>query len=224
MAFMDYTVIGSERLKNIVKVSYVGGPGGPGIERFTDVRGGLAWSSSTSPMFAVVVGELAPDANLAHNEPIYELLHEKELGGIDLEQKFNAVGDISCLFANCEWWCAFLEKYDAQKESWWDYQGRKPQQGGDIQPAPYENDYRTGLEICKSLLNRNKLLLPKTSVVHAQLANFAEADLALPDVAQKYFAINALRFCITAFRRYAPIRADNISMHTQNGEAQGWML
>jgi hypothetical protein len=221
--FLDFEVLSGEKLANYIKLNYTG-PGGRGDARFVETRGGLAWRTDNSPLYALVIGEPKIDQYLANREPEYELLLEKEFSGIGLDEKYDELGDTAALFL-CEWYVNWSEKYDANKESFWDYQSRKHQQNYNIVPAPYADNFSVGTELAASLLKRNKLILPKTSIVYQQLTTITETDLASNKKHERFFAIEALRHALGSFIRYPPHRGkEQVGMKTPDGHPQGWML
>ncbi len=125
----------------------------------------------------------------------------KAVSGVGLDEKNNALGDTAALFL-CEWYVNWSDKYEANKESFWDWQNRKKQQRGGIVPAPYAENFTVGTELATSLLHQNKLILPKTSIVYQQLSTITETDLAGTKKSERFFAIEALRHAIGSFIRY----------------------
>ena len=222
MNWLETEILSGVRLKNtaIVRLEYHG-PNGRKESLFADIRGGLAFGTEQSPFFAVIVGQPMLDRHIEIRDPVFELLHEWQDDGFDLEMRHNMVADLSSLYC-CDWFCNFqTEKQEGSREAFWDFKQRHPQTNGDLVPAPYAQNWRTGLELCKSLVTMNKLKLPKNSEVYTQLTRFSRDDFG-KKVAERFYAIEALRHVISSFKRDPVIIKESSYRLSETGDTS-WM-
>lgn len=85
-----------------------------------------------------------------------------------------------------------------------DYTNRKKVFSGQVEMAPFADNFLVGVSLIKDWLDAGRLLLPPETIVYKQLKQIGRTELAAPDVREKYFAVNALRFTIGALEKYTP--------------------
>ena len=162
------------------------------------------------------------DQFVEDKSPAFVLLHEWEDPGFDLSQRYNQLADDASLYC-CDWLCDFSEKYQGDRESFYDHQSRYPsRQHGNLTPSPYADRFRLGLELLKTLINQNDLTLPKSSTLYEQLTRFAADDLKTKKVSQTWYAINAARFAIGSYRQ-EPIMLRESSRRPYGKSQNQWM-
>ena len=136
MNFIDFEILSGEKLKNFIKLQYVEPGGKRSEDRFTAIRGGIAFATDNSPFYCCVVGQPRPDeyADESLRKPNFELLYEKIFKGFDQEQRYSALGDAAAIFC-CDFYCDYsAEKHQAAKDSFYDYRTKHPQTFGDLAP------------------------------------------------------------------------------------------
>ena len=72
---------------------------------------------------------------------------------------------------------------------------------GNLQEAPYSDNFALGISYIRQWINDGLLKLPKDSLAYIQLINFSRKDLDTSDVKERFFAINGLRFVIASFHK-----------------------
>jgi hypothetical protein len=192
--------------------------------RFTAVRAGISWASDKSPFHMVVVGRQYIDENLyAITTPAYELLFECADHGLDLEARQNKMADTADLY-KCDFYADLSGINEVPAESYRDFKSKHNFEHGSLLEAPYAGNLRLGVESIKSYVKSHSLDIPKDSPAFDQLSRITEADLAEPDVRQKFFAVESLRHVMAAYKRDPVTRRITFGPGPQYGSnEQGWM-
>ena len=198
--FIHKQVLSGSKLKNCTKLHFINPNGEQGSEKFAAIRGGIAFASEKSPFYSCIVGQPLPDKFDEVKEPFFVLLKETVHAGFDLIQRYSQLKDDAELFC-CDWYCDFSDKYDSERESLYEYNSKFSQSFGDLVPAPYANQFRVGLELIKTQTSQNKLIIPKDTEVYSQLTRFTADDLGGKKIAQRFYALEALRHIASSFKR-----------------------
>jgi hypothetical protein len=193
--------------------------------RFTDVRGGLAWPTDESPFYCIILGQQWFDEEPHQDKSAaFSVIFEGIDKGLDLERRFNSLADIAALYK-----CYFLADlgplHEPEADSWYDFRVHKGLSYGDLESAPWSDNFRLGVELTKTAVRTHKLTILKDTEIFDQLARISKSDLSEADVKARYYCIEALRHVVCSFKRdpaYLP-DVDNIKRFTSNG-AQGWMF
>jgi hypothetical protein len=219
-----YQVVGSESLKNCIKLTIQIGPH-LGMERFTAIRGGLAWPTNESPFYYSIVGQVYDD--LRHIKPAFpyfQLLVERTVEGLDLEGKFNQLLDDGNLYF-CEFYADLGTIHEDEIDSYSDFHRSHRSPYGNLTTAPYVDNFRLGVELLKGLIKSKRLDIPKETVAFEQLSRITESDLADPAIASRFYAIEALRHVMASFKRDPVIQTDFYrTPGGAYGGDQGWMM
>jgi len=192
--------------------------------RFCDVRGGIAWATDLSPFCIVIVGQDFFDEKLYYDKsPSFTLIFEATDRGLDLERRFNELADIAELY-KCDLFADLSPLHEPEQDAWYDYHSAKGLTYGDLLPAPWSDNFRLGIELCKTSVRKHKLSITKDTEAFLQLSRITEKDLGDKDVKARYFAIEALRHLMAAFKRDPADHPNiNVAEHTSAG-GQGWMF
>jgi hypothetical protein len=76
---------------------------------------------------------------------------------------------------------------------------------GSLKQAPFAETFDIGASLVLSWLKSGRLDIPSDSIVFDQLKQFSIQDLSdRPN--EKFYAINALRHCVSGFQKYGPTR------------------
>jgi hypothetical protein len=178
--------------------------------RFADVRGGWAWPTDTSPFYCIILGQQFFDEEPYDDKsPVFEVIFEATDTGLDLDRRFNQLADISALY-KCDFYADCSESHEPEVDSYSDHAYRM--RFGDLQEAPWSDNFRLGVESCKSLVRTNKLTIPKDTEVFAQLQRITQNDLADKDIKRRYYCIEALRHVVCGFKR-DPVTVTNIGIN-----------
>jgi hypothetical protein len=97
---------------------------------------------------------------------------------------------------------------------------------GSLLEAPHVSNIRMGVETIKSLVKASCLDIAKGSTAFDQLSRITEADLAEPDVTQKYYAVEALRHAVASFKRDSGSGSGSritIKLPQYGQQQHGWM-
>ena len=200
MDFIHNEVLEGNKKKNCIKLEYISPSGEPGSERFAAIRGGIAWATDKSPFFTVILGQPVFDQYAAIKEPSFTLLLERADESFDLDARYSQLADDASLFC-CDFYTDFSDKFEADRESYFEYRSKFSQPFGELIPAPFQGRYRTGVELIKTLVGRDKLHLPKTSECYSQLSRMSKADLSGKKTSERFWAIEALRHVVASFKR-----------------------
>jgi len=194
--------------------------------RFTDVRGGLAWPTDSSPFYCVILGQKWFDQRLYYDKSAtFEIIFEAVDRGLDLERRFGELADISSMY-KCAFQADLGTLHEPESDSWYDFRAHKSLEYGDLEPAPWCDNFRMGIELCKTSVRTHKLTLTKDTEIFDQLARITETDLAEKDVKSKYFAAEALRHALASFKRDPADLPDvDTSRRGRGGSGpQGWLF
>ena len=168
---------------------------------YTAVRAGIAFAADKSPFHVAVVGQQYIDSGLyADTIPGFELLYEATDHGLDLEARHNRLADVADLY-KCNFYADLSGINDDAAESYRHFKSKCHYEFGNLLEAPYSQNFRIGIELIKSQVKSHYLDISKDSPAFGQLSRITEADLAEPDVRQKFFAVEALRHVMAAFKR-----------------------
>jgi hypothetical protein len=218
-----YEIVGSEIGKVGHKFTYDFG-GKKEVIRFVDVRGGWAWPTDQSPFYCVILGQIWFDEKLYYDKSAaLDVLFEGTDNGLDLDRRFNELADISALY-RCDWYADTGQIHEPAASSWWDFQSFKSMRYGDLDTAPWADNFRLGIELCKTFVRTHKLDVPKETEVFHQLQRITEKDLASASVKSQFYAIEALRHVVAGFKRDP---ADNPHIDAKghlSGGREGWMI
>jgi hypothetical protein len=192
--------------------------------RFSDVRGGWAWPTDTSPFYCIILGQQFFDEEPYDDKsPAFEVIFEATDTGLDLDRRFNQLADISVLY-KCEWYADCSETHEPEVDSYSDH-AYKMRYGG-LQEAPWSDNFRLGVELSKPLVRAHKLIIPKDTEIFAQLQRITQKDLAEKEVKSRYYCIEALRHVVCGFKR-DPVTVTNIGINFRPlpvvGGGQSWM-
>jgi hypothetical protein len=191
---------------------------------FVAVRGGVAFACDRAPFHAVVVGRHYVDPEIyANTEPAYEVLFEVTDHGLDLERRHSKLADIGDLY-KCNFYADLSGNNEVAAESYRDYKYRHKFDFGSLLEAPYAGNIRLGIEAIKSQISSNVLDIAKGSPAFEQLSRITKADLAELDVAQKYYAVEALRHAVASFKRDSGSGSRiTIKLPQYGQQPHGWM-
>jgi hypothetical protein len=193
--------------------------------RFTDVRGGWAWPTDLNPFYCVIIGQDFFDEKLyVDKSPSFTVIFEATDTGLDLDKRFNELNDISALY-KCEWYADCSESHEPESSSWYDFMSAKSMRHGDLQAAPWADNFRLGVEYCKTLVRTRKLTIAKDTQIFSQLQRITDKDLADRDVKSRYYAIEALRHVVCGFKRDPASNPDiNFNRRGIIGGEQSWLM
>jgi len=192
--------------------------------RFVTVRAGLAFACDKAPFHVVVVGRHYIDTEIyADTTPSYEVLYEVTDHGLDLESRHSKLADIGALY-KCNFYADLSGINEVAAEAYRNYKYHYKFDFGSLLEAPYAGNIRLGIEAIKSQISSNVLDIAKGSPAFEQLSRITEADLAEPDVTQKYYAVEALRHAVASFKRDSGSGSRITIKLPQYGQQQhGWM-
>jgi hypothetical protein len=135
------------------------------IMRFIDIRAGLAFATDSSPFYCIVLGQQWFDPKLFFDtSPSFIVLFEGIDRGLDLERRFSSLADIAALY-KCDFYADLAPLCEPEADSWYDYRQHKNLQHGDLDPAPWADNFRMGIELCKTAVRTHKLTIPKDTEV-----------------------------------------------------------
>jgi len=192
--------------------------------RFTDVRGAWAWPIDESPFYCIILGQQWFDEELYYDKSAaFSVIFEGIDKGLDLEKRFNQLADIAELY-KCDFFADLGQLHETEADSWYDFSTHKGLSYGDLEPAPWADNFRLGVELCKTSVRTHKLTLAKDTEVFNQLQRITKKDLADNTVKARYYCIEALRHVLASFRRDPASNPDiNVKEHVSSGQ-QGWMF
>lgn len=192
--------------------------------RFTDARAGIAWATDQSPFCIVIAGQQFFDETFyADKEPSFSVIFEGIDHGLDLEKRFNNLADIAALY-KCDFYADLDPKFEAESDAWYEHHSHRKMQYGDLEEAPWAQNFRLGIELCKTAVRTHRLTLTKDCEVFSQLARITEKDLADKDVKSRFYCVEALRHVVASFKR-DPADNPQINSGRDDGrkQEQGWM-
>ncbi len=175
------------------------------VKVFRAIKGGLSWPGSDSPGYYIILGE--------EDRPI--LAGRKERGKLILftEKMLPSVfPDVFCKHVTDDCSTTYCQniytslvteegKISEEVEFYRDWKYRHEVSMGNLQEAPYSDNFALGISYIRQWIDDGLLELPKDSLAWIQLINFSRKDLDTSDVEERFFAINALRFVIASFHK-----------------------
>jgi len=185
--------------------------------RYVSVRAGVSFPSQDGKGAFVVVGQEMDDKLETAPTPLV-LLDEWEFPGLSVDQFWDRVSDSLVLYG------VKPVYFDATDETnlhvFMDYCDRR-KLNVDYQAAPFVDNFFAGLSTCNDWLREGRLDLHKTSVTRDTLRNITRTDLQnSPET--KFPLVNALRHCLSGFRKYPPVKPFNLGR--MGYEKNSWML
>jgi hypothetical protein len=194
--------------------------------RFVDVRGGWSWPTDQNPYYCIIVGQDFFDARMyADKSPSFSVIAEITDKGLDLEKRFNDLADIAELY-KCDFYANLGSLHEPEADSWYDYQAHKSLRHGDLAPGPWAENFRLGVELCKTSIRTRKLSISKDTEVFAQLQKITQKDLADKDVKSRYYCIEALRHVMASYKRDPAEmpHIDHSKRFDSGAQGQSWMF
>ena len=156
-------------------------------------------------------------------KPNFQLIAEGIDTGLDFESRFRALADLSALY-RCDYYADLSDIHEPEAAAYYDFQSKHSYRQGDLAPAPYEDNFRLGVELIKSWVRERRLDLPANTEVFDQLSRITHPDLAGPRVRGRFFAVEALRHVVSGYRRDPAIKPQLHYMGNYSHYSQGWML
>lgn len=217
-----YEILESERLKAGVKYDAL--EGGTRISlKLADVRGGLAWATNKSSFYYCIVAQEWIDKRYYNADPNFYLLVEREIKGLDIDERFNLVVDDACLYL-CDFFADRSPIHEAELNTFYDFWSKHNYRYGNLLPAPYVDNFRLGVEIIKSWVSARRLIIPENTLILDQLSRITENDLSDPDVMKRFFAVDGLRHVVASFKRDPASQSrPDMNFNTGISHPQAWM-
>jgi hypothetical protein len=181
-------------------------------KEWAGIRAGLSLPTEESNGYFIILGEewIGAVTRFEGQEPKrgkIRLLWEEEIKSPFLNDTLRPFTDQCSLFGCREAYTGFEknktdEEIDQQvllaREYLYDQHTNV-----NLYSAPYFKDFKAGVDIIRSFLDKALLDLPKDSLANQQLANLAQPDLKeTPEM--KFVAINGLRFVVASFHKSPP--------------------
>ena len=92
----------------------------------------------------------------------------------------------------------------------------------DVAQSPWVDAFRLGLGVCLDYLRAGRLDLHRDSLTRKELRTIEQSTLGdKPEV--RWPLVNALRFCLSGFRKYAPTKPFEPGRYSGSG-VKGWMV
>lgn len=211
-----YEIVRSEYLKRKIRHVVQNGDEQQQIDYF-DIRCGLSWD----PLSAVVAGEQKYDSRYSrpvHNRGILRVTEELEGSILDLADFFDRLSDAVSLHRISEIYTDVSE--EAFVEAFLDWSDRRKFLI-DLAQAPYSENPAVGISLIRSWDKDGLLRIDKDTQVYEHLSSLSDDDLE-----NLAGPLNALRFVVSGFSKYPPIRRD-VSYGpvgpSYSGD-HGWML
>jgi hypothetical protein len=169
----------------------------------------------------VVIGQEIQDKLEALPGPLI-LLDEWEFSGLGIDTFWDQVTDSLSLHE------ARPVYFDIADESnvaaFQDYLNRR-KLSVDYSPAPWADNFFTGLATCNDWLREGRLDLNKSSLARAQLKNIKRDDLRDTEKPERKFPlVNALRHVVSGFRKIPSSRPLRMGEFKNLGGTGGWMI
>lgn len=214
MAVTWYELVKSEDVKRHVIHELADGT----VLRYQSVRGACSFPGESAGSFVILGMEM--DDKLETAPPPLVLLDEGLIEGISVDAFWSQVTD--AVVAACASPLYLDLEDEPAMSAFYDFKSRN-NVNVDIAQAPWVDRFRLGLGTCMDWLKEGRLDLHKDSLTRKELRS-VERESLTDKPEQRFPLVNALRHCLSGFRKYAPTRPFEPGKYAGSGVQHGWMV
>jgi hypothetical protein len=177
--------------------------------RYFQICGGLSWPNDYSSAFHVFLSEDFigwPESGEKAQRGKLRLLSECLHDNASIDEIFQKLSD-DAVRLHAEWIYTNVdgEQYADLVTACEEYRYDNKIRLGSLKQAPFAETSYIGASLVLNWLKSGRFDIPPVSIVFDQLKQFSIQDFGdRPD--EKFYAINALRHCVSGFQKYAPSR------------------
>ena len=192
---------------------------------FSSIKAGLSWPTSSSPGFYCLLGEEYRVPGRFENPKAEKgkliLLADHESKSPFPDKLFDPLTD-DCTLFHCDSIYTDLKNHEGDVGIFRDWMYDKNMRV-DLVEAPFSDSFGLGVSLIRRWADASLLELPEGSL-REQLKKLTAADLEeSPET--RFYAVNALRFVVSAFEKYRPPIHISFNGHRVNNFGPtGWML
>jgi hypothetical protein len=205
---MEYQVVRTNRDDKRIITHAIAGDGSSREEhQYVTIRGGLGWPSKGAPGYYVILGQIhggiSRFATGKHQKKPLRFLAEFESS--NLGEFFRRLVEDTALFLCQSYYTDKSELWRGYEESLSSYcRGNQIAVIPSLDGAVFVENFQYGANLIKEWLMDGALLIPQTSILYSQLfeGGIKESDFGDVNIAVQFYAINALRYAVTAFNYY----------------------
>ncbi len=221
----DYDLIKCERRPNGIVIHHVASKDGETrIVKYSDVRAGLSWPQASAPAYYCMLGEefLTEEEGIQKQKGGLRWFAEYEFPGLSLNDFFAKLTDDCVQFGCHKIYTDMGENCRDFVIEFGDYVREKSIRQGDLDPAPFVDNFFLGVSIIEDWTRTKRLELPQDTIVYEQLKRITKPDLEeSPELI--FYAVNALCFVVAAFHKYRPYHSPKRRPRMDLGP-HGWMV
>jgi hypothetical protein len=201
----NYTIIKASRdEKGIITHLSANGNSSPEGHQYVTVRGGLCWPNQGAPAYYVILGQIYGGPSRfttgTHQKKPLRVLSEFASG--NLREFFDRLAKDTALFLCQGYFTDTSDLWKGYEASLSDYcRGNQIAVHPSLHEAIFVENFQYGANLIKEWLADDALLAPQPSVLYSQLSDggMQESNFGDADIVVRFYAINALRYVVTAF-------------------------
>lgn len=174
--------------------------------RYTGVYGGLSWAMGSLPPYYCILGEEWKDPDILNKEgrqgPLMFFAEQRAESLLELDRFYLKLTDDVVRYHCTRMYALMGDERQDQIEVYQDYLRKNNIGLGTLDEAPFSSDFLLGVSLINRWITKGKLILPE-GPVKDELKELSKESLE-ENPETKFLAVNALRYVIGVFYKYAP--------------------